>query len=58
MVLRHNEPPRGSRELQAEADERNRGSEAFIKQHYGNSIGPRRRFRWEVRGNEIICREQ
>jgi hypothetical protein len=39
-------------EAQKEVDERNAISEAYIRQHYGDSIGPRRRYHWEVRGGE------
>ena len=35
-----------------ECEERQAHSDAYIKNHYGDSIGPRRRFHWEVRGGE------
>lgn len=44
-------------ELQEECKERQRISDAYIKQHYGNSIGPRRRSHWEVRGGQLYSVE-
>ncbi len=43
---------------QKEVEERNRHSKAYIAQHYGNSIGPRRRYHWEVRGGEPCLVEE
>ena len=45
-------------ELQKECEERQRISDAYIKQHYGNSIGPRRRYHWEVRCGELCLVEE
>lgn len=45
------------RDLQRECDERNQSSEEYIKAHYGDSIGPRRTYHWEVRGNGLCLVE-
>ena len=45
------------KELQKECAERNRDSEAYIKAHYGDSIGPRRRSHWEVRCGQLTSVE-
>jgi len=44
-------------ELQKECEERQRTSDEYIRQHYGNSIGPRRRSHWEVGGGELCSVE-
>ncbi len=44
-------------ELKEECKERQRISDAYVAQHYGNSIGPRRRSHWEVRCGELTLVE-
>ena len=44
-------------ELKKECKDRQRITDAYIKQHYGNSIGPRRRSHWEVRGGGLCLVE-
>lgn len=45
------------RDLEQECRERQAESDAYIKAHYGDSIGPRRRSHWEVRGGELCSVE-
>lgn len=45
------------KELQKECKERQKISDAYIKQNYGDSIGPRRRSHWEIRGGELCSVE-
>jgi len=48
---------REEKSIEEECKERQRISDAYIKQHYGNSIGPRRRYHWEVRGGGLCLVE-
>ena len=46
-----------AKDIHRECEERNAENEAYIKAHYGNSIGPRRRSHWEVIGGELCSVE-
>lgn len=45
-------------ELQKGCEERQKISDEYIRQNYGDSIGPRRRYHWEVRGGQLCLVEE
>lgn len=44
--------------LQKECEERQHETDLYIQQHYGDSIGPRRRSHWEVCNGELCLVEE